>query len=164
MVLIEVKIVMILIMKNIKTCCFRLLSLLIFPLALFKAVVGQFGYVRRWSNCNFARLNFFAKALNYGKFFQAFLMLVLLSCGQYCLAQDGNAGIQEATNKVKGYFDTGCDLMYAIGAVVGIIGAIKVFNKWNAGEPDTNKVAAAWFGSCIFLVVVATVLKSFFGI
>ena len=35
------------------------------------------------------------------------------------------------------------DLMYAIGAVVGIIGAIKVFNKWNAGEPDTNKVAAA---------------------
>jgi hypothetical protein len=79
-------------------------------------------------------------------------------------SQDGNAGIQEATNKVKSYFDTGTDLMYAIGAVVGIIGAIKVFNKWNAGEPDTNKVAAAWFGSCIFLVVVATVLKSFFGI
>ncbi|MBB5439149.1 hypothetical protein HDC92_002836 [Pedobacter sp. AK017] len=36
--------------------------------------------------------------------------------------------------------------------------------KWNAGEPDTSKVAAAWFGSCIFLVVVATVLQSFFGI
>lgn len=82
----------------------------------------------------------------------------------FCFSQDGNAGIQEATNKVKGYFDTGCDLMYAIGAVVGIIGAIKVFNKWNAGESDTNKVAAAWFGSCIFLVVVAIVLKSFFGI
>ena len=91
-------------------------------------------------------------------------MIVLIGAGLNCFAQDGNAGIQEATNKVKGYFDTGCDLMYAIGAVVGIIGAIKVFNKWNAGEPDTNKVAAAWFGSCIFLVVVATVLKSFFGI
>lgn len=85
-------------------------------------------------------------------------------CSISLFAQDGNAGIAEATNKVKGYFDTGCDLMYAIGAVVGIIGAIKVFNKWNAGEPDTNKVAAAWFGSCIFLVVVATVLQSFFGI
>lgn len=80
------------------------------------------------------------------------------------LAQDGNAGIQEATNQVKSYFQTGCDLMYAIGAVVGIIGAIKVFNKWNAGEPDTGKVAASWFGSCIFLVIVATVLESFFGI
>jgi len=79
-------------------------------------------------------------------------------------AQDGNNGISEATNKVKGYFDTGCDLMYAIGAIVGLVGAIKVYSKWNAGEPDTGKVATSWFGSCIFLVVVATVLKSFFGI
>lgn len=93
-----------------------------------------------------------------------FLALSFMLFALASIAQDGNAGIQEATNKVKGYFDTDTDLMYAIGAVVGIIGAIKVFNKWNAGEPDTNKVAAAWFGSCIFLVVVATVLKSFFGI
>ncbi|HTK21059.1 MAG TPA: DUF4134 domain-containing protein [Mucilaginibacter sp.] len=82
----------------------------------------------------------------------------------YCFGQDGNSGINSATTQVKSYFDSGCNLMYAIGAVVGIIGAIKVFNKWNAGEPDTNKVAAAWFGSCVFLVVVATVLKSFFGL
>ena len=102
--------------------------------------------------------------------YSKFLLLGIIICA-FCVfntsplwAQDGNAGIAEATNKVKSYFDTGCDLMYAIGAVVGIIGAVKVFNKWNAGEPDTNKVAAAWFGSCIFLVVVATVLKSFFGI
>lgn len=82
----------------------------------------------------------------------------------YCFSQDGAAGLNEATNKVKSYFDSGCNLMYAIGAVVGIIGAIKVYNKWNAGEPDTAKVAAAWIGSCVFLVVVATVLRSFFGI
>ncbi|WP_256007080.1 DUF4134 domain-containing protein [Pedobacter sp. SYSU D00382] len=78
--------------------------------------------------------------------------------------QDGASGINEATSKVTSYFDAGCDLMYAIGAVLGLIGAIKVYSKWNAGEPDTSKVAAAWFGSCVFLVVVATVLKSFFGI
>lgn len=94
--------------------------------------------------------------------FLSFFLLVFGAISAF--GQDGNAGIQEATDKVKSYFDTGCDLMYAIGAVVGIIGAVKVFNKWNAGEPDTNKVAAAWFGSCIFLVVVATVLKSFFGL
>ncbi|ULT38698.1 DUF4134 domain-containing protein [Niabella defluvii] len=80
------------------------------------------------------------------------------------VAQDGNAGITEATSKVKSYFSTGTNLMYAVGAVVGLVGAVKVFNKWNSGDPDTNKVAAAWFGSCIFLVVVATVLKSFFGV
>ena len=79
-------------------------------------------------------------------------------------AGDGNAGIMEATNKVKSYFDTGVSLMYAVGAVLGLIGAVKVYQKWNAGEPDTGKVAASWFGSCIFLVIVATVLRSFFGI
>lgn len=79
-------------------------------------------------------------------------------------AQDGNAGINEANMRVRSYFDTGTNLMYAIGAVLGLIGAVKVYQKWNSGDPDTSRVAAAWFGSCIFLVVVATVLKSFFGV
>jgi hypothetical protein len=92
------------------------------------------------------------------------MFAALLVTVNYCFGQDGNAGINQATTQVKSYFDSGCNLMYAIGAVVGIIGAVKVFNKWNAGEPDTNKVAAAWFGSCVFLVIVATVLKSFFGL
>jgi hypothetical protein len=82
----------------------------------------------------------------------------------YSYAQDGNAGINEANTAVRGYFDTGTNLMYAIGAVLGLIGAVKVYQKWNGGDPDTSRVAAAWFGSCIFLVVVATVLKSFFGV
>ena len=80
------------------------------------------------------------------------------------LAQDGNAGINEANTKVRGYFAAGTNLMYAVGAILGLIGAVKVYQKWNAGDPDTGKVAAAWFGSCVFLVVVATVIKSFFGI
>lgn len=90
------------------------------------------------------------------------LLLILTAISVY--AQDGNAGIQEATTQVKGYFDTGTELMYAIGAIVGLVGAIKVFKKWNDGEHDTGKVASSWFGSCIFLVIVATVLKSFFGV
>ena len=79
-------------------------------------------------------------------------------------AQDGNAGINEANTKVRSYFDAGTNLMYAVGAVLGLIGAVKVYQKWNHGDHDTGKVAAAWFGSCVFLVVVATVIRSFFGI
>ena len=80
------------------------------------------------------------------------------------LAQDGNAGIQEANQKVRSYFNSGTSLMYAVGAILGLIGAVKVYSKWNAGDHDTSKVAAAWFGSCVFLVVVATVIRSFFGV
>lgn len=75
-----------------------------------------------------------------------------------------NNGIGEATDQVTSFFESGVNLIYAIGGLVGLIGAVKVFNKWNSGEPDTGKVAAAWFGSCIFLVVVAAILKSFFNI
>ncbi len=79
-------------------------------------------------------------------------------------AQDGVAGIQEANTRVRGYFDVGCNLMYAVGAILGLIGAVKVYQKWSNGHPDTGQTAAAWFGSCVFLVIVATVLKSFFGL
>jgi len=90
------------------------------------------------------------------------LLVILLSNVMY--GQDGVAGINEANQKVRSYFDAGTELMYAVGAILGLIGAVKVYQKWNAGDPDTGKVAAAWFGSCVFLVVVATVIKSFFGV
>lgn len=90
------------------------------------------------------------------------VMLLLYTASLY--SQDGVAGINEANQKVRSYFDAGTELMYAVGAILGLIGAVKVYQKWNAGDPDTGKVAAAWFGSCVFLVVVATVIKSFFGI
>ena len=92
------------------------------------------------------------------------LIVLLISLSYISYAQDGNAGINEANQKVRSYFDSGTNLMYAVGALLGLIGAVKVYQKWNGGDPDTGKVAAAWFGSCVFLVVVATVIKSFFGV
>lgn len=91
------------------------------------------------------------------------LMLTAVNTA-YCQTADGNAGINQANTFVRSYFDAGVNLVYAIGALVGLIGAVKVYQKWNHGDHDTGKVAAAWFGSCIFLVIVATVLKSFFGL
>lgn len=95
-------------------------------------------------------------------FITAVILVSALNDGIY--AQDGIAGINEANQQVRSYFDAGTQLMYAIGAILGLIGAVKVYQKWNAGDPDTGKVAAAWFGSCVFLVVVATVIQSFFGV
>lgn len=43
---------------------------------------------------------------------------------------NGIAGITEATNMVTSYFDPGTKLVYAVGAVVGLIGGIKVYNKF----------------------------------
>lgn len=93
-----------------------------------------------------------------------FTTVALSVASKVATAQDGNEGINQATDMVKSYFDSGANLMYAVGALLGLIGGVKVYQKWNHGDHDTGKVAAAWFGSCIFLVVVATVIKSFFGL
>lgn len=90
--------------------------------------------------------------------------LVLLFNGVQAFAQDGSAGIQEADTLVRQYFEVGINLMYAIGAVLGLIGGVRVYQRWSAGDPNTGQTAASWFGSCIFLVIVATVLRSFFGL
>lgn len=104
------------------------------------------------------------RKLTQQKMGMAITALVVVSVTFSAYAQDGLAGINEANDLVRSYFDAGTELMYAVGAILGLIGAVKVYQKWNAGDPDTGKVAAAWFGSCVFLVVVATVIQSFFGI
>jgi hypothetical protein len=75
---------------------------------------------------------------------------------------NGASGITDATNMVTSYFDPATKLIYAIGAVVGLIGGVKVYSKFSSGDPDTSKTAASWFGACIFLIVAATILRSFF--
>lgn len=88
---------------------------------------------------------------------------LLIAAVSSAFAQDnGLAGINEATSMVTSYFAPGTKLIYAIGAVVGLIGGVKVYGKFSSGDPDTSKTAASWFGACIFLIVAATILRSFF--
>ena len=89
------------------------------------------------------------------------LMAVVLASA--AMAQgNGIKGITDATSMVTSYFAPLTKLIYAVGAVVCLIGGIKVYQKFSSGDPDTSKTAASWFGACIFLVIVGVVLESFF--
>ncbi|MDP4201131.1 MAG: DUF4134 domain-containing protein [Bacteroidota bacterium] len=91
------------------------------------------------------------------------LAAILIVTSFRAVAQgSGSAGITEATSMVTSYFDPATKLIYAIGAVIGLIGGVKVYSKFSSGDPDTSKTAASWFGACIFLIVSATILRSFF--
>ena len=91
----------------------------------------------------------------------------------YSFSKNGNALLEPCEGKLSCTVlrgespSNGADLLdtkliYAIGAVVGLIGGIKVYSKFSSGDPDTSKTAASWFGACIFLIVSATILRSFF--
>ena len=53
--------------------------------------------------------------------------LVIAATASAFAQGNGIAGINEATSMVSSYFDPGTKLIYAIGAVVGLIGGVKVF-------------------------------------
>ncbi len=94
---------------------------------------------------------------------KCFLLLLLVGVTDLVFSQgNGIGGINDATQMVTSYFDPATKLIYAIGAVVGLIGGVKVYNKFSSGDPDTSKTASSWFGACIFLIVATTILRSFF--
>ena len=91
----------------------------------------------------------------------------------YSFSKNGNALLEPCEGKLSCTVlrgespSNGADLLdtkliYAIGAVIGLIGGVKVYSKFSSGDPDTSKTAASWFGACIFLIVAATSLRSFF--
>ena len=58
-----------------------------------------------------------------------FSAAVLLAASSAFAQGNGMAGITEATNMVTSYFDPATKLIYAIGAVVGLIGGVKVYGS-----------------------------------
>lgn len=76
----------------------------------------------------------------------------------------GTTGINAATSSLTSYVDPVGNLILGIGAVVGLIGGVMVYIKWNSGDRDINKEVMSWGGSCLFLVLVSVVIKAFFGV
>lgn len=67
--------------------------------------------------------------MNRKKIWMVLLLVLATTAGAYAQG-NGMAGINEATKMVTSYFDPGTKLIYAVGAVVGLIGGIKVYNKF----------------------------------
>ncbi|NCD68285.1 DUF4134 domain-containing protein [Mucilaginibacter agri] len=89
-------------------------------------------------------------------------ILLLLSAQTF--AQSGVNGLTTATSTLKTYVDPVTNITLVIGGIVGIVGAIRVYSKWNSGDQDINKELMGWGGSCVLLVVSALVVKAFFGL
>ena len=75
---------------------------------------------------------------------------------------NGVAALEKANAEILSYVEPMTNLFYVICAVVGFIGAVKVYGKWSAGSSDTTKTAAMWFGSCVFAIVAVTAIKALF--
>jgi hypothetical protein len=88
-----------------------------------------------------------------------FLTIVLA----YAQAGGGASGIEAAEGEIRQMFVPASRLILAIGAVVGLIGGVRCYIKWNTGDQDVMKSVMGWGGACIFLVIVALVIEAFFA-
>ena len=86
-----------------------------------------------------------------------------LSLAAYNALAQSAGGIDQATAEVSSYVDPVSNLIIAIGAVVGLIGGVRVYIKWQSGDQDTQKAIMGWFGACLFLIIVGVVIKAFFA-
>jgi hypothetical protein len=89
---------------------------------------------------------------------------VALVLSAQAFAQSGVNGLNTATTTLKTYVDPVTNITLVIGGIVGVVGAIRVYSKWNSGDQDINKELMGWGGSCVFLVVSSLVVKAFFGL
>ena len=94
----------------------------------------------------------------------ALTAVLSLSITEIVNAQNGVTGLNTATSSLKTYVDPVTNIALVIGGIVGIVGAIRVYSKWNSGDQDINKELMGWGGSCVFLVVSAVIIKAFFGL
>lgn len=88
--------------------------------------------------------------------------LILLNFTSLMAQGNGVSALQKANTEILSYVEPITNLFYVICAVIGFIGAVKVYGKWSAGSSDTTRTAASWFGSCVFAIVAVTAIKAFF--
>lgn len=94
---------------------------------------------------------------------RAFALAISIMVVTNTFAQ-GAAGIDAASSELATYMDPLGNMMMILGGLVGLVGAVRVYLKWNSGDQDVQKAVMGWMGSCIFLVVSGVVVKAFFGI
>jgi uncharacterized membrane protein len=92
-------------------------------------------------------------------------MAVLMAITQTAaFAQSGVNGLNTATTTLKTYVGPVTTTTLVIGGIVGLVGGLRVYSKWNSGDQDINKELMGWVGSCLFLVLSSLIVKAFFGL
>lgn len=98
-------------------------------------------------------------------FFSAMAMVLVTISDVFAQnAAAGAAALTAADASIRTYFAPAVNIMYGVAAIIGVIGAVKVYQKFTSGDGDTGKVAVAYVGGMIFLVVAATAIGAFFGV
>lgn len=104
-------------------------------------------------------LKSFSKVFTPGKMLMLALVLFTI---QDVYATGGGSALGTAGSTIRGYLTGLKTLIYAIAVIVGIVGGVRIYNKWTNGDQDINKEIIGWGGAAIFLTIVPTFIEAIF--
>ncbi|WP_085537257.1 DUF4134 family protein [Massilibacteroides vaginae] len=95
-----------------------------------------------------------------------FTLASLLIFYECLLAQsgisNGVAAINEATSEIKSLYDPVKKLIWVIAAVLGVVGAVRIYAKIQGKDPESSKHALAFVLGAIALLVGETFIRKTF--
>ncbi|MGV8135965.1 MAG: DUF4134 family protein [Mangrovibacterium sp.] len=103
------------------------------------------------------------KAVKVNKGVYALVAFMVSSVASHAQGDVGSA-LAAGTSELASYLDPITTLVMAIGGIVGTVGGIRIYNKWNNGDHDINKEILGWGGSALFLILAPLLVKGMFGL
>lgn len=91
----------------------------------------------------------------------------LLTCWEginvlYAQSGAGTAAISEATSELKSWYDPVKRLVWVIAGLLGVVGAVKLYNKFNSSDPESSKHAVSFAGGAVALWVAEMFIRKMF--
>ncbi len=88
------------------------------------------------------------------------VVAMVLIFGGSAFAADPFAG---ATSTITGYAESVKKLLYAIAAIIALVGAFNVYHKMTNGDQDVKKTIMLTLGGCIAMLALSEALPAFFA-
>ena len=92
------------------------------------------------------------------------LAVVCLVSSDVFAAGAGATGLETANTEVRKYLTPVSKIVLGVGGIVALIGAVRIYQKWNSGDQDINKELVSYGGSAAFLIIAPIVIKAMFGL
>lgn len=93
--------------------------------------------------------------------------LLTFCCGLLALdatAQPGISEMQQAQQNLRSTFFSAMDFSLVLAGILGIIGAVRIYQNWQMGQPRIDQQVAAWFFAAFFMVLAGAFLRGVFGL
>jgi hypothetical protein len=102
----------------------------------------------------------------YSLVFCGFSLLILFLSEAEAFAQSppGVTEFQEVESDMKRFYVALSRLSFAVGAISGLLGGLRVYNNWQLGRHHIDVQVISWFSACIFLATMGIFLSGLFGV